>query len=168
MLKIYKIAFVLLICFFTNVSYGEPLGEVPFGLIGPNGETVLELTVEIEGDYAVQLNYHFDKNNPSDRKKMWNAAGGDSRIKPGQWKRLGAPFDVETVIIDSLSNKEIYKSSISHPKLTSIESDKLNAELCRAVLKEGKYKIIVRRIGSANGLENTTVSISIAEAYHGK
>lgn len=137
-------------------------------LSGDTGSSILEIAVKNDDNYAVRLNYFFDAEDPSDRKKVWKAAGGDLRIKPGVWKESGAPFDIETIIVDLKTGLEVHRSSIKNPKLTSYETDSLHAELCRVLLKKGDYKVNVRRFGSTESLTETRVTITIVEAYYGK
>ncbi|QVW25725.1 hypothetical protein KJF94_09345 [Pseudomonas hormoni] len=86
----------------------------------------------------------------------------------GRWAAAGAPFDIEMIITDAKSGTEVHRSSISHPKLTSIGGSALYAETCRVVLNKGRYKLLVRRIGNVGDLEKTGVNVSVVEAYHGK
>lgn len=168
MFKVVKVLSVLFMWCIANKSPTYPPLQIPMNLAGVAGESMLDFTIREEDDYAVELSYFFDAKDSSNREQVWKAAGGDLRLGPGHWAAAGAPFDLETIITDAKSGTEVHRSSISHPKLTSIGGSALYAETCRVVLKKGRYKLLVRRIGSASDLAKTGVNISVVEAYHGR
>ncbi|MEX5575624.1 DUF5625 family protein [Pseudomonas lijiangensis] len=129
---------------------------------------MINLTIEDDDSYAVQLDYPYVEGDSSGRKKIWVAAGGDVQKASGHWEATGAPFDIETIVLDAQSGVEIHHSSVAHPKLTSWGSGALRAEVSRLRLKEGNYKVLVRRIGSAGDLVGVKVNVSVVKAYHGK
>ncbi|MBX8487523.1 hypothetical protein [Pseudomonas cichorii] len=129
---------------------------------------MIKLTIEDDDSYAVQLDYPYVEGDSPGRKKIWVAAGGDIQKTLGHWEATGAPFDIETIVVDAQSGVEIHHSFVAHPKLTSWGASVLRAEVGRVRLKEGNYKVLVRRIGSAGDLVGVKVSVSVVKAYHGK
>lgn len=166
--KVIKVLAVLCMWCIANTSPTYPIQEIPFDVAGVTGESILNFTIRKEDDYAVQLSYLFDAENPSSRKQVWKTSGGELPLSNGRWAEAGAPFDLETIVTDAKSGTEVHRSSVSHPKLTSWGRSALYAEICRVVLKKGRYKLQVRRIGSSSDLAKTGVNVSVVEAYHGK
>lgn len=168
MIRISNVVLILWFCFSATLSIASPLGSAPVSMEGNSGESVINLTIEDDNSYAVQLDYPYVQGDSLGRKKIWVAAGGDVQKASGHWEAAGAPFDIETIVLDAQSGVEIHHSFVAHPKLTSWGADALRAEVARLLLKEGYYKVLVRRIGSTGDLVGVKVSVSVVEAYHGK
>jgi hypothetical protein len=135
---------------------------------GEASETLLQFSIRDEDQYAIRLNYFYDAASSSSRKRVWTAAGGSVENPARKWEEHGAPFDVETVVFKLADGVEISRSRTSHPRLTSWGDGSLHAETHRVTLTEGSYKILVRRIGQANGLTDTRITVSVTEPYNGK
>lgn len=76
---------------------------MPAATMDPSGatsETVLEVVIREKDEYAVRLNYPYDRKTISNRNAVWAAAGGSVSNDAEKWQERGAPFDVETKVLN--------------------------------------------------------------------
>ncbi len=140
------------------------LARFPFLTSGLANSSEMHFTVKRDDNYSVLIDILYPEGNSGELKQALLAGGN----KSNEWGMDGVSFDTNVVVIDALSQIEIFRKYQQRPRIISHGSGHIRIKLTTHYLAVGSYKLEIQRIGSAESLANHDVAISVTKAYLGK
>jgi hypothetical protein len=153
-----------------SADYNRVPLSVPFGVAKAGSNASMDFVIDEKKFYAVTLQYSFDEKNSSDRRRVWNLAGGSEEIGAGEWAEPGAPLEIHVEIfrVTNGSKEKISTTQATNPRLSSWGAETLNAQLLSAKLEPGAYQVKVENLKNASQFNDVKTHISVTQAYMGK
>ncbi|WP_144419451.1 hypothetical protein [Pseudomonas brassicacearum] len=166
--KLVVLSIVSILFLFATVNIRAEGQRVELRLEGSSSVSEKLVDVPRDSRYSIRVDYYYDAHNLASRADLWRAVGGLHMEAPGKAVESGAPFDVQVQLIEESSGRQVYKATKKNPKLSSWGEGVLHAEVADLFLKSGRYRLIVRRDGSAESIRPNSATVTFIKAFYGK
>lgn len=167
--RVLTFAAILLATCFAACSNNSSL-VVPFPLGQVGATATARIQVQEPLTYAATLRYEYKENDPVERAKQWELAGGSKKISSGKWVEPCAPLKIRVKVhqLHSQSPQPLTEKIVERPCLSSWGGTSLDSELLAITLGPGAYEFTAESLEPAPSFIGARTSLYFGRAYSGK